>query len=56
MNKPTLYIMCGLSGSGKSTIATQIANENHMIPFGWNTEKIKKRWKERFGEYKYKML
>ena len=28
MNKPTLYIMCGLSGSGKSTIATQIANEN----------------------------
>lgn len=30
--------------------------KNHMIPFGWNTEKIKKRWKERFGEYKYKML
>ena len=28
MSKPTLYIMCGLSGSGKSTIATQIANEN----------------------------
>lgn len=28
MNKPTLYIMCGLSGSGKSTTATQIANEN----------------------------
>ena len=28
MNKPTLYIMCGLSGSGKSTIATQIANDN----------------------------
>lgn len=28
MNKPTLYIMCGLSGSGKSTIAAQIANEN----------------------------
>lgn len=24
MNKPKLYIMCGLSGSGKSTIATQI--------------------------------
>ena len=23
MNKPTLYIMCGLSGSGKSTIATE---------------------------------
>ena len=28
MKKPILYIMCGLSGSGKSTIATQIANEN----------------------------
>ena len=28
MSKPTLYIMCGLSGSGKSTIATQITNEN----------------------------
>ena len=28
----------------------------HMFPFEWNTEKIKKRWKERFGEYKYKML
>lgn len=28
MNKPTLWIMCGLSGSGKSTIAAQIANEN----------------------------
>lgn len=28
MNKPTIWIMCGLSGSGKSTIAAQIANEN----------------------------
>lgn len=28
MNKPTLYIPVGLSGSGKSTIATKIANEN----------------------------
>lgn len=28
MNKPTLWIMCGLSGSGKSTIAAHIANEN----------------------------
>ena len=28
MNKPTLWIMCGLSSSGKSTITTQIANEN----------------------------
>ena len=25
MNKPTLWVMCGLSGSGKSTVATQIA-------------------------------
>ena len=31
MNKPTLYVMCGLSGSGKSTIAAEIANENHNI-------------------------
>lgn len=28
MNKPKLYCMVGLSASGKSTIATQIANEN----------------------------
>ena len=28
MNKPKLYVMCGLSGSGKSTIAKQIANDN----------------------------
>ena len=28
MNKPTLWIMCGLNGSGKSTFATQIFNEN----------------------------
>ena len=28
MDKPTLWILVGLSGSGKSTIATQIANEN----------------------------
>lgn len=26
--KPTLWVLVGLSGSGKSTIATQIANEN----------------------------
>ena len=33
MNKPTLWVMCGLSGSGKSTVATQIAenNENTVI-------------------------
>ena len=24
--------------------------------FVWTTPKIKQRWKERFGEYKYKLL
>ncbi len=28
MNKPTLWVMVGISGSGKSTIAGQIANDN----------------------------
>lgn len=28
----------------------------HMMPFDWNTEESKKRWKKRFGEYKYQML
>ena len=28
MNKPTLYILCGLPGSGKTTIAAQMANED----------------------------
>lgn len=28
MNKPRLWIMCGISGSGKSTVAAQIAKEN----------------------------
>lgn len=28
MSRPKLYVMCGLSGSGKSTIAKQIANDN----------------------------
>lgn len=28
MNKPIMWVLVGLSGSGKSTIATQIANEN----------------------------
>ena len=28
----------------------------HMMPFNWTTEKSKKRWKKRFGEYKYQML
>lgn len=28
----------------------------HMLPFAWKTNKIRQRWKERFGEYKYQML
>lgn len=28
----------------------------HMMPYSWTTDKAKQRWKERFGEYKYKML
>lgn len=28
----------------------------HMMPFDWTTDKARQRWKERFGEYKYKML
>lgn len=28
MNKPTLWVMCGLSGSGKSTIAKKLAQEH----------------------------
>ena len=28
----------------------------HMMPFNWNTDKPKQRWKKRFGESKYKML
>lgn len=28
----------------------------HMMPFNWTSDKARLRWKERFGEYKYKML
>lgn len=28
----------------------------HMMPFQWTNEKIKERWKKRFGEYKYELL
>lgn len=31
MNKPKLYIMCGISASGKSTIAKQIAEKDNCI-------------------------
>lgn len=29
MNKPTLWVMVGLSGSGKSSVAKEIAENNH---------------------------
>ena len=28
----------------------------HMLPFDWNTDKSKEKWKKIFGEYKYQML
>lgn len=28
----------------------------HMIPFGWDTEKCRKKWKRIFGEKKFKLL
>lgn len=28
----------------------------HMMPFSWENEKTKNRWRERFGEYKYETL
>lgn len=28
----------------------------HMMPFSWENEKTKNRWRERFGEYKYELL
>ena len=31
MNKPKLYIMVGLSASGKSTIGKQLAKENDCV-------------------------
>ena len=35
MNRPTLWFMCGLSGSGKSTIAKQLAQEHeNTVRFG----------------------
>ena len=30
MSKPKLYMMCGLSGSGKTTFATEYARANHL--------------------------
>ena len=49
MRRPILHILCGLSGSGKSTIAQTIA-------FNWNSDKARDRWKKRFGEDKYRLL
>ena len=31
MNKPTLWVMCGLSGSGKSSVATQIVGNIKIL-------------------------
>lgn len=28
----------------------------HMMPFNWTSDEANKRWKRRFGEYKYQML
>lgn len=28
----------------------------HMMPFGWNSDKSKERWRSRFGDVKYQML
>lgn len=28
----------------------------HMMPFSWENEKTRNRWRERFGEYKYDLL
>ena len=39
MNKPTMWVLVGLSGSGKSTIATQIANEKSHDSFLDGTQK-----------------
>lgn len=31
MNRPTLLVMCGLSGSGKSSVATQIVRNIKIL-------------------------
>ena len=28
----------------------------HMLPFNWDTDKVKQKWKKRFGQYKYNIL
>lgn len=28
----------------------------HMMPFSWDTDKVKQKWRKRFGEYKYQLL
>lgn len=28
----------------------------HMMPFSWTSDKARRKWQRRFGEYKYKML
>ena len=46
MNKPTMWVLVGLSGSGKSTIATQIANEKSHDSF-WMEHRKNKETLER---------
>lgn len=52
------YILENLIGNYKDdTLLNMCFLANyHMMPFWWDTEKAKQRWKERFGECKYKML
>lgn len=52
------YILENLIGNYKNdTLLNMCFLANyHMMPFWWDTEKAKQRWKERFGECKYKML
>lgn len=28
----------------------------HMMPISWDSDKVKQKWRRRFGEYKYKLL
>ena len=52
------YILENLIGKYKDDILLNMCFlvNYHMMPFWWDTDKAKQRWKERFGEYKYKML
>lgn len=45
-----------MEGFNKAVLDICLLINYHMMPFSWDTDKAKQRWKERFGEYKYKML